>query len=146
VPAGLGALRDYEVGPRSRDGARVFDALDLEDQGTPRLIDGGDVRPGVPKGEQEGVGLEAQGELHGLAGGAPGDEADAPRTLRPGPDGRQLLAQPARVAVASADQAEPPGVRDRRGQTTARDLGHRGRDYRVVETEPLRKRGFDRHR
>ena len=57
---------------------------------------------------------------------APGDEADAEGSGELS-ELRGLLLQPASVAIAAAENAEPAGGADRRGETRAGDHIHRRR-------------------
>jgi hypothetical protein len=136
MATGFGALRHQHVRLRRNGLARGFEALHLQDElgaGTADLLG---ERRRISEREHHCSGLVREREVEelGALGEAPGDEAD--------PDARiasklELRADPFRVAVAGADEAQAAGRRYRGGERAAGDESHRRQYQGLFDAEDV---------
>jgi hypothetical protein len=145
VAAGLGALRDDDIRAGRRGLARLRNGHHLADQPRAGLAHGGSKRPWITEGQHDGRGLMGndRGQHPGALRQAPGDEATAdPGVAR----ARPLPLDPAAIAIAATDQAQPTGVAHRRGQPAAGDNVHGGKQNWMFNSKRPGQPILDSHR
>ena len=136
VAAGLGALRDQDIGARVERLPRHVLGLNLADQQRARRFDARREGRGVTerKHDRAWTGSERDVQQFRLPGEAPGDEADAEGIGDVGKLGGLLL-QPRPVAVTAAENAEPAGSADRGCQARAGNDVHRRQQDRMPDAQ-----------
>lgn len=132
----LGTLRDDDVGAHLYRPFDVIKVLALaNEQGASVFGLLGEGRWIAERQHHRGrTEFERLGHHAGRALRRPRDEADADSLIT---GGRELRTDPIGVAVAPADEAQPAGPTDRRGQGTARGQCHGRRDDRMLNPEAI---------
>ena len=146
MAAGLGPLRDQNVGACVQSLPRHRLVLHLADQQRARGLDARRKRFGIAERQHDRARARLQGYVQqiGLFGEAPGNEADAERIGDIGKPGCLLL-QPRSVAITAAENTKPAGGADGHGETCAGNEIHRRRQDRMLDAQAGGQRCRYRH-
>jgi len=137
MPAGLGALRDENVGAGIQCRLRHVFALNLTDQQGSRGLDPRRKWSGIAEREHDRTrpGVQRDIQQFGLLRQAPGDEANAEGRACELSELGGLLFEPGSFAVAAAENTKSSGVAHRRRQPGTGNYIHRCQENRMQNAQ-----------